>query len=135
MTLKRPNLKTVKQIKFENGTQYVRAYNSHLVKLNGLENHPLNVKLSAFDEDEYYVVVGIKNHQNEYIKIGYTSSPWTYWLNLLKEKEYTIQSIYDVEIMHDGLDKSSALRMGRSLNSDITAINRCNKIKNILEDK
>ena len=121
------NSKIYQAIKAEGGN-YHRRFHEMLAKENNLESHTLYKKLHPIpvEEGNYYLICVF--NQKECYKIGYTQSPFDYWMDLLNKAENRIDSFSDVSILEKDLTLREAKRWHKYLKDNKAMVDRKIKI-------
>ncbi|TXK30859.1 hypothetical protein FVR03_20170 [Pontibacter qinzhouensis] len=123
---------TYRRIKQQHGDNYIRAYQEVLAEINGLTNTSLYSKLKHFEDlVETNYLVAVMDSKFNCIHVGYTKSPFAYWINLLKNKSYG--AIKDIIILENNLDDRIALRKAREEKQRLSHLTRKIKISVALE--
>ncbi|MFD3000426.1 hypothetical protein ACFS7Z_08655 [Pontibacter toksunensis] len=125
-------LKRYMQIKEKHGDNYIEPYYDALAVENGLYGSSLYNKLKPMQKvKDMNYLVAIMDSRYQCIHVGYTESPFTYWISYLKKGTYPY--IKDIVILGEGLDNKFALRKAKEMKADLLHLTRKLKIRLALE--
>ncbi|GAB2541056.1 hypothetical protein [Rufibacter soli] len=125
------------QIRKQHGDDYIKALHVLLAEKNGLHTTQIYQSLLPLQKvkGQYYVVAVIDDESN-CSHVGFTESPFSYWVNLLStpNDNSKVTTIKEILILGKGLDKKEALRLASEYKKGKVQIARRNKIGKLLAD-